>query len=160
MQQRRGLVEEDAVVADVIDDFQGLVDLRLAQAATELLQPQDLRCGRAQHEDGVDVGQVDALVEHVDGEDDVELTDAKSLEGGGARGAAVTGMYGDGIDAGLAEVLAHEVGMHLGTVEGERPEERVGDEIEAGDDELASWATARGAGFFLRADADMLAVLA
>jgi hypothetical protein len=38
--------------------------------------------------------------------------------------------------------------------------ERVGDEIEAGDDELASWGTARGAGFFLRADADILAVLA
>ena len=37
--------------------------------------------------------------------------------------------------------------------------ERVGDEIEAGDDELATWADSRGPGFFLKPDAEMLAVL-
>jgi hypothetical protein len=37
--------------------------------------------------------------------------------------------------------------------------EKVGDEIEAGADELAEWATARGAGFFLPADAALLTTL-
>ena len=38
--------------------------------------------------------------------------------------------------------------------------ERVADEIEAGDDELAEWTAERGAGFFLRPDPGMLAALA
>ncbi len=37
--------------------------------------------------------------------------------------------------------------------------ERVGDEIEAGDDELASWASQRGSGFFLKPDSAMLEAL-
>jgi hypothetical protein len=37
--------------------------------------------------------------------------------------------------------------------------EKVGDEIEAGGDELAPWAMARGTGFFIRPDAAMLPAL-
>jgi hypothetical protein len=37
--------------------------------------------------------------------------------------------------------------------------EKVGDEIEAGDDELAAWAAERGAGFFLKPDAAILSAL-
>ena len=37
--------------------------------------------------------------------------------------------------------------------------EKVGDEIEAGDDELAAWAKPRGPDFFLKPDAAMLSVL-
>ena len=37
--------------------------------------------------------------------------------------------------------------------------ERVGDEIEAGADELATWAADRGAGFFVKPDAAMLPAL-
>lgn len=37
--------------------------------------------------------------------------------------------------------------------------ERVGDEIEAGADELAVWAAARGAGFFLKPDSAILTTL-
>lgn len=37
--------------------------------------------------------------------------------------------------------------------------ERVGDEIEAGADELAAWAADRGSGFFLRPDAAILSTL-
>jgi hypothetical protein len=37
--------------------------------------------------------------------------------------------------------------------------EKVGDEIEAGEDELSDWAAQRGAGFFLKPDATMLPVL-
>jgi hypothetical protein len=37
--------------------------------------------------------------------------------------------------------------------------EKVGDEIEAGSDELAAWAAQRGHGFFLKPDASMLPAL-
>ena len=37
--------------------------------------------------------------------------------------------------------------------------ERVGDEIEAGDDELSDWAAPRGAGFFLRPDEAIIPAL-
>ncbi len=37
--------------------------------------------------------------------------------------------------------------------------EKVGDEIEAGGDDLAAWAAQRGAGFFLKPDAALLAAL-
>jgi hypothetical protein len=38
--------------------------------------------------------------------------------------------------------------------------EKVGDELEAGDDELAEWARDRGAGFFLRPDKKLLSAFA
>lgn len=38
--------------------------------------------------------------------------------------------------------------------------EKVGDELEAGGDELASWATSRGPRFFLKPDAPLLSALA
>ena len=38
--------------------------------------------------------------------------------------------------------------------------EKVGDEIEAGADELATWASARGTAFFLKPDAPLLVALA
>jgi len=38
--------------------------------------------------------------------------------------------------------------------------EKVGDEIEAGQDDLSAWAAERGAGFFLKPDAPMLGALA
>jgi hypothetical protein len=37
--------------------------------------------------------------------------------------------------------------------------EKVGDEIDAGDDELSEWAAQRGPGFFLKPDTSMLSVL-
>jgi hypothetical protein len=37
--------------------------------------------------------------------------------------------------------------------------EKVGDEIEAGDDELSAWAAQRGSGFFLKPDASMVPAL-
>jgi hypothetical protein len=38
--------------------------------------------------------------------------------------------------------------------------EKVGDELQAGDDELAEWAEARGISFFLRPDAEVFPALA
>ena len=51
-----------------------------AQAAAELLEEHDRRLGRAQHQHRVDLGHVEALVEQVDGEDDVELAVAQLFD--------------------------------------------------------------------------------
>ena len=51
-----GLQQEGPVVADVVDDGEVLVVGRLAEAAAELLQPEDARLRGAQHQDGVELG--------------------------------------------------------------------------------------------------------
>ena len=71
-EERLGLQQEGAVVADVVDDGELLVVVRLAEASAELLEPEDPRLRGAQHEDGVELGEVEALVEDVHRADDVE----------------------------------------------------------------------------------------
>jgi len=68
-----GLQQEGPVVADVVDDRELLAARGLAEAAAELLEPEDARLGGAEHEDGVELGEVEAFVEDVHGTDDVEL---------------------------------------------------------------------------------------
>src|SRR5690606_26453191 len=79
VQQRTGLEQEAAVVADVVDHRQTLVAV-LAQAATELLQPDDLRFGGPKHHHRVDRRYVHALVEHVHGEDDLQVAGGQALQ--------------------------------------------------------------------------------
>ena len=67
-----------------------------AQAPSELLEEHDRRVGRPQHEDGVERRQVDAFVEDVDREDDVELAGVESLEGRPPVGASRAAVNGDG----------------------------------------------------------------
>jgi hypothetical protein len=55
-----GLQEERPVVADGVDDGELLVVLRLAEAAAELLEPQDPGLRGPQHEDRVELGEVEA----------------------------------------------------------------------------------------------------
>ena len=50
-----------------------LVVLRLPQATAELLEPEDPRLRGPQHEDGVELGEVEALVEDVDRTDDLKV---------------------------------------------------------------------------------------
>ena len=59
-------VEEESVVADEVDDGQAFFAVVAAQAAAELLEEDDAGLGGAEHDDAVDRGDVDALVEHVD----------------------------------------------------------------------------------------------
>jgi hypothetical protein len=66
------LGQEDAVVPNVIDHPEVRLALRHAEAAAELLLPDHAGLGRSQHEHGVDGGHIDAFVEHVDGEDDID----------------------------------------------------------------------------------------
>ena len=58
-----------SVLADQVDDGEMALALGAAQAAAELLREQRRRRGRAQQEEAVDVGNVDALAEDLDGED-------------------------------------------------------------------------------------------
>ena len=74
------------MVADVVDDLEFRLAFRSPQAAAELLQPNDAGLGRPQHQDGVDVGNVESLVEHVDGKQDVESPVGKRLERRSPRG--------------------------------------------------------------------------
>jgi hypothetical protein len=72
-EKRLGLQEEGPVVADGVDDGELLVVLRLAEAPAELLEPQDPGLRGPQHEGGVELGEIEALVEDVHRADDVEL---------------------------------------------------------------------------------------
>ena len=79
-----------------------LVVVGLAEAAAELLEPEDARLRGAQHEDGVELGEVEALVEDVHGADDVELARRELLERLGPRGRGVARVDGHGAQALLA----------------------------------------------------------
>ena len=62
-----------AVRADEVEDGAERLARGLAQPSAELLEEQRRALGRAQHQDGVDGGHVDAFVEQVDREHDVAL---------------------------------------------------------------------------------------
>ena len=75
-----------------------------------------------QEQDRVDLGQVDALVEQVDGEEDVDLAAREAL----ARlrpslGGAVARRHRQRRDAGLVERVGHELGVVDADAEAERP---------------------------------------
>lgn len=107
------------MVADEVDDRQPLLAGGGAQAAAELLEEDHGRLGGAQHQHAVHAGQVDALVEHVDRADDLQLAVAEAVErfgpgcGGGAR---VDGCGGDAL---LVEEGGHVVGVGDRAAEGE-----------------------------------------
>lgn len=61
------------MVANVVDDGEALLARGLTKSPPELLEPQDARPGGAKHHHRIDVGEVDAFVEHVDSKYDVEL---------------------------------------------------------------------------------------
>jgi len=62
-----GLQQERAVVADVVDDGELFVVRGLPEAAAELLEPEDAGLGGPEHEDGVELREVEAFVEDVHG---------------------------------------------------------------------------------------------
>ena len=73
IKKRQRLQNKRSVVSDVVDDGQALFALGESEASAELLGPQDSGLGGAEHHDRVEGGEVDAFVEGIDGEDDVEL---------------------------------------------------------------------------------------
>ena len=75
-----------AVGADEVEHGAERLARRLAQASPELLEEQGRALGRAQHQDGVDVRNVDALVEQVDGEHHPDPTGGQVPQRGLALG--------------------------------------------------------------------------
>ena len=70
-----------------------------AEAAAELLEEQGGALGRAEHQDGVDGGDVDALVEQVDREHDPHSPGGQVAQGGLALGSRAVAPDGDRRDA-------------------------------------------------------------
>ena len=68
------------MVADEVDDGERILAVLDPEAAAQLLQEDDRRLRGPQHQHGVDVGDVETLVEQVDGEDDFQLTAAQFVE--------------------------------------------------------------------------------
>ena len=121
--QRLRFGQKAAVIADEIDDGQmGLVaGLAHAQATTELLQEHNRRRRGTQHQDDVDVGNIQSLVEDVDAADHLHVTGAKGVEGCGARSRAWLAVDAARLDSALDKELRHEVGVRRRTAERERP---------------------------------------
>jgi hypothetical protein len=67
------------VIANEVDHRQGVLAVAAAQAAAELLKEHNRGLGRAQHQHRVELRHVEALVEHVDRADDLQLTGAQPL---------------------------------------------------------------------------------
>ena len=61
------------MIADEIDDLEAGFALGGAQAAAELLQEDDLGIRGSQHDDAVDRGNIEALIEEVDHAECAEL---------------------------------------------------------------------------------------
>ena len=110
-----------AVVADEVEDGQHGLVAGAAQSAAELLQEDRRALGRSEEQHGVDVGEVEALVEQVGGEEHV---DPARLAGprGRARGrpAGVSPLTASaGMPASL-NVCGHELGVGDADAEAER----------------------------------------
>ena len=89
LKQRAHLGQEGAMIADIINDGEmGLVG-GSAQASAQLLQPDHGAFGRAQHEHRVDRGHINAFVEHIDREDDIEVAVFEGLQRAGPGGGGV-----------------------------------------------------------------------
>lgn len=84
---------------------------RLPEPSSELLEEQGRALGRPEHENGVEDGDVDALVEQVDGEDDVDPPGGEVLQRALAIRVRAVAPDGDGSDAMGVEVPRHELGV-------------------------------------------------
>lgn len=103
--------EFGAVVADEVQDGAGGLGGVAAEASAQLLEEQGRAVGRAEHQEGVDGGDVDALVEQVDGEHDVHASVGQVAQGLAAIVVGGVGPDGGGGDAGVAEDAGHEPGV-------------------------------------------------
>ena len=67
------------MIANVVDYREMSLFARYAEATPELLQPKDRRLGGSEHQHRVDRRQINALVEYVDGKNDLQLTSSQLL---------------------------------------------------------------------------------
>lgn len=107
-EQRAQTLEKHPMVADEIDDGDGRLSFARPKAATELLQEHDARLRRPQHDDPVDRGNVDALVEHVDRTHGVETAGIERGQGGVAIVRALARKHGGDSHAPCPQPAADE----------------------------------------------------
>jgi hypothetical protein len=112
------LVKEAVVVTDEVQNDQSFLPGGPAEPTTELLQEQDLGFRRTQHQHGVDAGEIDAFIEQIDRENDLQAPISKLLKSlASPHGGA--GLDGCGSDSGPDELLSHVLCMPDRDAEGQ-----------------------------------------
>src|SRR4051812_4586370 len=99
------------MVADEVHDVQVRLLGRSTQTSTELLQEDDRRLSRTEHENRVDVRCVESFVEEIDGEDYFDSPVPELLERRVTRRRLWAGVNGDSAHATRTKELRHEVSM-------------------------------------------------
>ena len=119
-----GEAELLALVADEVQHRQDGLRRRSPEAPTELLEEDRRALSGPEHQDRVDVGDVEALIQHVDGEHRI---DAARAEVGERRGPLVRRrLTADRAsrDSSFDEPPSHVLGMSHAHAESERPHRR------------------------------------
>jgi hypothetical protein len=109
------------LAADEVEHGQAWLLVGQAQPPAQLLKEDGGALGGTQEQDRVDGGDVDTLVEQVDGEEYPYLAVAKSPEGGPSRSLIGPGGDRPGGDAGLIEPVGHVLGVVDADAESECP---------------------------------------
>ena len=111
-----------AMVADEVEDGAERLSAvaRPSQATAELLQEERRALGWAQEQQGVDIRDVDALVEQVDGEDDVDSAGVEIAKRRRSFLHRAVAPDRNGRDPDRAELLGHEARVRDRDAEAER----------------------------------------
>ena len=116
-----GEAELLALVADEVQHRQDSLRRRASEPTSELLEEDRCALGGAEHEDGVDVGDVEALVQHVDGEHRIDAARAEVVECRGTLASWRLTADRASRDSSFDELPSHVVGMGDAHAESERP---------------------------------------
>ena len=119
--KRRSKRNSRAVAPDEVEDRAHRLPRGTPQAASQLLEEEGRAVRGAQEEEGVDDGQVDALVEQVDREDDIHPACREIRQSGSALLVRAVGPDGNRADARLVEQPRHVARVLDAHAESERP---------------------------------------
>ena len=108
-------------LADEVEHRQHSLPFRPPQPPPELLEKHGRTLGRSEHEHGVDLGEVDTLVEEIDGEDGPKLPSPQSQERRTPIIARRAAVECHGLVSKTGELVRHEVGMGDARAEREGP---------------------------------------
>ena len=99
---------ERAMVSDVVDYLHERLFLGLAQSTAKLLQPQNLRFRWSQHQHRIHHGNVNAFVQHVNGEHDIQRARLQFFERLSARSRSWSRVNRNAPRAAFCEIPRHE----------------------------------------------------
>ena len=108
-------------MADEVEHRQHVLAGAAPETPTQLLQEHGRALRGTQHEQNIDRGHVDALVEQVDREQDLDLARRQGVEGVVPFGRAAVGRDGAGGDAGPVEAVGEELAVGDAHAEAEGP---------------------------------------